>query len=480
MNIKLWDFYAKGGYGMKHTPTIRAELDRYLQQEGLSLTQFGHIADMNRGAVSAIVTGNKPLSVNQLDRITEAMGLPEGHFYDLFIENYIIDHPPNMRRIEPFLYRCAELDKLGVIRRVVGAIMDNLLYSPKLFEIAEELLSQERHAAALLLYEGVAEAEKYQHSERLAVCQYRIFTIQVGDDQSRNLKAATLFEPFVERLDEIDQLDALKDLANVYRSLRLWDRLDVTARKMRDKAEIQYTLEHQQKKRKPAEIEKRLSRPLFVYITYSDLLCASVYEAKGDYEQALEYTYAYANLDWVKETDEDTLHWIKQFQDWAEGNIYTYKLLSGDISVLNNYVEYIAASPDASEKEMVTKLLNIMMAANRYQVDVDDILQQFETEIDSITQQQLSADMYTHQVVPEQSTRFKYELAKYYLNKGNYSYGFKYLLDVLSKSLIINKEAFFISCIRLFEQFKQFADFRLCTKYESLVREGRKERLFYY
>ncbi|MCP3809535.1 helix-turn-helix transcriptional regulator [Paenibacillus sp. Lou8.1] len=465
---------------MKHTPTISAEFEDYLKQNDMTLSQFAEYSGVHQRTLSNWITQHRPISVQQLDRITVAMDLPEGYFYDLYIENYIIDLSPNFRRIEPLLYRCAELDKLDAIRRMVGHIMDNPLYASRLFDVAEALFEQGRHAAALPLYENVAEVEKYQHSERLATCQYRIFTIQVGDDQSRNLKAATLFEPFVERLDEIDQLDALKDLANVYRSLRLWDRLDVTARKMRDKAEIQYTLEHQQKKRKPAELEKRLSRPLFVYITYSDLLCASVYEAKGDYEQALQYTYAYANLDWVKETDEDTLHWIKQFQDWAEGNIYTYKLLSGDISVLNNYVEYIAASPDASEKEMVTKLLNIMMAANRFQVDVDEILKQFETEIDSITQQQPSADMYTHQVVPEQSTRFKYELAKYYLNKGNYSYGFKYLLDVLSKSLVINKEAFFISCIRLFEQFKQFADFRLCTKYESLVREGRKERLFYY
>ncbi|KAF6637725.1 helix-turn-helix transcriptional regulator [Paenibacillus sp. EKM208P] len=465
---------------MKHTPTISAEFEDYLKQNDMTLSQFAEYSGVHQRTLSNWITQHRPISVQQLDRITVAMDLPEGYFYDLYIENYIIDLSPNFRRIEPLLYRCAELDKLDAIRRMVGHIMDNPLYATRLFDVAEALFEQGRHAAALPLYENVAEVEKYQHSERLATCQYRIFSIQVGDDQSRNLKAATLFEPFVERLDEIDQLDALKDLANVYRSLRLWDRLDVTARKMRDKAEIQYTIEHQQKKRKPAEIEKRLSRPLFVYITYSDLLCASVYEAKGDYEQALEYTYAYANLDWVKETDEETLHWMKLFQDWAEGNIYTYKLLSGDISVLNNYVEYIAASSDASEKVMVTKLLNIMMAANRYQVDVDDLLQQFETEIDSITQQQLSADMYTHQVVPEQSTRFKYELAKYYLNKGNYSYGFKYLLDVLSKSLVINKEAFFISCIKLFEQFKQFADFRLCTKYESLVREGRKERLFYY
>ncbi|ODB58016.1 helix-turn-helix transcriptional regulator [Paenibacillus polymyxa] len=441
---------------MKHTPTIRAELDRYLQQEGLSLTQFGHIADMNRGAVSAIVTGNKPLSVNQLDRITEAMGLPEGHFYDLFIENYIIDHPPNMRRIEPFLFRCAELDKLDAISRVVGAIMDNLLYSPKLFEIAEELLKQGRHAAALLLYEGVAEAEKYQHSERLAVCQYRIFTIQVGDDQSRNLKAATLFEPFVERLDEIEQLDALKDLANVYRSLRKWDKVEEVARIMRVKAEIQYTLKHEQKSRERNESTKKLTRPLFVYISYSDLLCASVYEAQGDYQQALQYTYAYANLDWVKETDDDTQHWVSLFKSWAEGNTYVYKLLSGDISVLQDYVEYIDAAEDTTQEDRVIQLLNIMIAANRYKINVNDIIKRFETDIASLSQHS-SSDMYTQQVVPDYFAWCGYELAYYYLNQGIYSDGFKHLMYSLVSYHTLNNETYFINCMGLFLHFREYA-----------------------
>ncbi len=405
------------------------------------------------------------------------MDLPEGYLYDLYIENYLIERSPNMRRIEPLLYRCAELDKLDAIRRIVGAIMDKLLYSPRLFGIAEALFAQGRQEAALLLYESVAEGEKYQHSERLAVCQYRMFTIQVGDDQSRNLRAATLFELFVERLDEIDQLDALKDLANVYRSLREWDRLDATARKMRDKAKIQYSMKHQQRKRN--EYEKKLSRPMFVYITYADLLCASVCEAQGDYEQALQYTYAYADLDWVIEKDENTQHWVNMFKYWAKGNTYVNKLLSGDISVLHDYVEYISVSSKTTEEDRVTQLLNIMMAANRYQVDVNDILQHFEIEIGSIIQQQ-PVNMYTYQVVPEQTTRFKYELAKYYLNSGNYSYGFNYLLDVLSKSLANNKESFFIRCIRLFEQFKQFADVRSFAKYESLASKGQRERLFYY
>ncbi|MGP0575961.1 transcriptional regulator [Paenibacillus peoriae] len=441
---------------MKHTPTIRAELDRYLQQEGLSLTQFGHIADMNRGAVSAIVTGNKPLSVNQLDRITEAMGLPEGHFYDLFIENYIIDHPPNMRRIEPFLFRCAELDKLDAIRRVVGAIMDNLLYSPKLFEIAENLFTQERHAAALLLYEGVADAEKYQHSERLAICQYRIFTTQIGDDQNRNIRAAAVFEAFVERLDEIYQLDALKDLANVYRSLRKWDKVDETAKKMKQKAKAQYLLKHQQKNRECDE-HKKLNRPLFVYITYADLLCASVCESQGDYQQALQYTYAYANLDWVKETDEDTQHWINLFKGWAQANAVANKLLSGDINALYDYVEYIGAPSDTSEQDKVAQLLNIMMTANRYQIDVSDILQRFETDVNSLLKFPQSNDIYTKQVIPEQFARFGYELAYYYLHRCSYIDGFKHLMYSMVSYHTLNNETYFIKCMVLFERYRAYA-----------------------
>ncbi|MCP3778441.1 transcriptional regulator [Paenibacillus sp. MZ03-122A] len=454
---------------MKVTPTIRAELEQYLKQEGLSMMEFGHIAGMNRGIVSSIVSGNKSMSVNQIDRITEAMGLPEGYFYDLFIENYIIDTPPNMRRIEPFLYRCAELDKLDAIRRVVGTIMDNLLYSPKLFDMAEVLLAQGRHDAALLFYEGVAETEKYQHSERLAICQYRMFTIQVGDDQSRNLKAATLFEPYIERLDEMDQLDALKDLANVYRSLRKWDKVEEMARQMRGKAEVQYSIKHQQKNRKNREHEKETRNPLFGYIAYADLLCASVCEAQGDYQQALLYTYAYANLDWVKETDEDTQHWVNLFSQWAEGNTYVNKLLSGDVSVLPDYVEYIAATSTANENEKLSKLLNVMIAANRYEIDVDDVLSRFETNINSFAQLPTSSDIYTQQVIPDYFAWFAYEMAHYYLHRVKYSDGFKYLMYAMAKSHIITNETNFINCIGLFMRFQVHATPEIKTEISNLI-----------
>ena len=69
--------------------------------------------------------------------------------------------------------------------------------------------------AAAILYKGVCEAEKYQHSERLAMCQYRLFIIDLGEDLEENFRAATQFEIYVNRLDETNQLEALKQLMHV-------------------------------------------------------------------------------------------------------------------------------------------------------------------------------------------------------------------------------------------------------------------------
>ncbi|MDQ0492813.1 helix-turn-helix transcriptional regulator [Paenibacillus brasilensis] len=425
---------------MKHTPTIRAELDRYLKQEGLSLAQFGQMSGMNRGIVSAIVTGNKTMSVNQLDLITETMGLPEGHFYDLFIDNYIIDVPPNMRRIEPFLYRCAELDKLDTIRKAVGAIMDNLLYSPKLFDIAENLFVQGRHDAALLLYENVAEVEKYQHSERLAVCQYRIFTIQVGDDQEQNLQAALQFQSFVKRLDDMDQLQGLVDLANVYRSLRRWDRVMEVAEDLRTLAKAQYSMAHSLKR----EQHKKPLRPLFFYIAFSNLLIGGAYYEQENYALALQVANESTDLEWVKETDDETLRWKNLFQEWGEANMYLTKLMAGDIEVLPLYVNLISTQKD----ELLPGLWNIMIVANRYNIDVDDILNQFEWEISNIHDQG-GKQTNDQQNIDNQLVGFLSELAVYYLSKGKYEEGFRILLDSMRKSTILIDKSFIFKCMSL-------------------------------
>ena len=84
---------------------------------------------------------------------------------------------------------------------------------------------------------------------------------------------------------------------------------------------------------------KATNRPLFVYIAYSCLLRAAVYDAKGEHVKAFELLRANADLSWVKEQDPDTLHWIGLFQHWMKINTYVNRLMSGDVSVLPDYVE---------------------------------------------------------------------------------------------------------------------------------------------
>ncbi|ALP35839.1 DNA-binding protein [Paenibacillus sp. IHB B 3084] len=450
---------------MEITPTIRAEIQTYLKRKGLTMTEFGRIIDLNVGTVSSIVTGNRSISVHQLDCITAGMNLPLDYFYERYIEECIEESPLNWKKICPFLYRCIELGRLDCLQRVVILLLDNPSYPPSLFEVAENVYKDGYNEAAAYLYKKVAESEKHQHSERLAICQYRLFQINIGQDRAVNLQAATEFAPFVDRLDEIEQLDALKDLANVCRSLSLWDKVQEFAHRMGRLGQLQYHLVHNSK-RKGKEPRKKLSRPLFVYIAYSELLCANACDAKGDHEQALKHIRRYTDLSWVKEKDPDTLYWLGKFQQWAKINTCVNKLMSGDISVLPDYVDYISG-----EQHIFSELLNVIEVANRYNIDIDHILHHFEPKIAAYRNQAHLNTLTEQQVILEETVRFWYKLAKYNLFKGRYIYGFKCLIDALKKAGTINHVLLISNCAGLFLRFSEYADPNTQAQFHSAYEE---------
>ncbi|MGS5019197.1 transcriptional regulator [Paenibacillus sp. JJ1683] len=454
---------------MEITPTIRAEVQTYLIRKSLTMTEFGHMIDLNVGTVSGIVTGNRPISVHQLDRITMGMNLPPDYFYERYIVECIEEEPLNWRRISPFLYRCVELGRLDCLRRVVGMLLDNPIYLPSLFEVAEDSYKKGFTEAAAFLYENVSEGEKYQYSERLAVCQYRLFTIRIGDDQEKNYDAAVQFEPYVERLDEIDQLDALRALVNTYRSLRKWDKLDVFAKALGNKATIQYKIDQQHHENN--EQTKKPLYPPFVYWAFSHLIRAEVCDANKDYETALQHIQKYADLSWVEEKDETTLEWKNQFKEWATANIYVNRLMSGDLGVIPDYVAYFS-----SEKgEILPAIDNIIEAANRYNINVDHILEMFKTEIQSFLNEQNQVGVYTQQISSERFTHLSRGLAIYHLRKGKFSDGFTFLFSCLEKSAEANNRIQAIRCMRLFTHFKEHASAHTKAVYGELIKAVNEE-----
>lgn len=147
-------------------------------------------------------------------------------------------------------------------------------------------------------------------------------------------------------------------------------------------------------------------------------MCAYACDANGDHEQALEHIHGYTTLNWVKETDSDTIQWLGKFEQWAKINTYVNRLMSGDISVLSDYVGQISGG-----QHIFAELLNVVEVANRYNIDIDHILQRFEPQIAVYRDQAYMSTLTEQQVLLEEYVRFCYKLAKYNLNKGRHSYG---------------------------------------------------------
>ncbi|PZT52265.1 helix-turn-helix domain-containing protein [Paenibacillus silvae] len=271
---------------------IRSYIEDYLKNEGYKLQQFSEMADINVGTLSAIIKGTRLMSMNQLDKITSAMGLEQGYFYEMYGVECFIESAPHWRRLEPFLYRCAELDKLDIVQQVITHVTDDQSYIDELFNVAESFYNKSMNEAALILYKCVAGSEKYQHSERLALCQYRIFSLHKTLRKYDNLNAAVKFEPYIDKLNEEVQLDAIKDLANIYCAIHLWDKVDAWSWELERKAEFQLKMQSRRRKNK-----RRLTAyPLFTYTAYANLMISTVYETGGEYDKAIKYMQKYMRI----------------------------------------------------------------------------------------------------------------------------------------------------------------------------------------
>ncbi|WP_272039560.1 transcriptional regulator [Paenibacillus sp. JJ-100] len=418
---------------------------------------------MNAGTLSAIIKGTRPIAMAQLDLITRGMNLEEGHFYETYGAECFVESAPHWRRLEPFLQRCAELDKLDCIQRVIQQVTDDRSYISELFEMAEGMLERGQQQAARMLYECVAECEKYQHSERLALCQYRIFTLSLGQNQHDNLRAAVHFEPYINRLDEERQLDAIKDLANTYLALRYWDKSFSLADDLGRKAEIiqSYT------KKKISKENRVTAYPLFVYQAYSNLLKATACEWKGEYTEALLYTRKNAELASVLNSSDEDKVYIDMFNRWTEANTYLYNLMMGKKEVLPVYLAWV----EQNEGETLTALVKIIEAANHFEMDIDHILLKFDNSINSILSDKTLTEGYNEQIKNDQCSKLLFELAMYLFNRERYTEGMQKLVTCLSSAIRINNSDDIIQCVALFERYRSFASKEMVNNYCNLMEE---------
>jgi transcriptional regulator with XRE-family HTH domain len=447
-------------YLLDSTLTIRNYLQQYLKSNNISLNQFAELANINAGTLSNIINNKRPIAVQQLDQITTAMGFEEGHFYEIYVKECFEQETPDWRRLGPLLRRCTDVNKLDYVEEILKQMLDNLSYVPLLFEMAEEFFSEGKNEAAILLYECISESERAQHSERLALCQYRLFTLRLSDDQENNLIVATYFEPYIERLDEAFQLDAINELLNINVSLRRWAKVEKNAKSLLDKASKQYKFFGRNNH------DRTTHKPLIFYVLYSYLAYGHVYFNLEQYDRALEYVKKYADASWVKDPDQEEKVVIEQFSEWSEANYFMYGLAAGHVELLPAYVDYIAVR----EKEIFTGLYNIVSAANRYDIGVDAILERFAYHIKLQIQESRIGKISTH-VTLDHYTDFTRELAVYHLKRKKFDKGINYLLDSLASAIKINNDNAMVRCMGLYEKYRCFTSISAQVRYGLLIKE---------
>ncbi|WP_339219883.1 helix-turn-helix transcriptional regulator [Paenibacillus sp. FSL H8-0332] len=443
---------------------VRDQLALYLSQKGMPINQFSGQSGINSGTLSRILSGHQPIAMNHLERITKAMDLPEDHFYSLYVDECFYFSSPTWRRLRPFLVRSAELGRLDCVEQVVQNLLENLVYAPMLFEVAEGLFQEGLWQAAELLYKNVSASEKYQNSERLALCQYRLFRIAIGDDQARNLQAAHLFECYLDRLDEADQLEGLKHLAHVYVSLHKWHKVDELAKKMLQLATLRYNFQCQSDRIESSE--RKTEKPLYFYILYAQLIRSNVCEQIGDYPSALDWVSLYMDGSWIQEDNEEVKRTVAQFQEWGTANRLLYRVMAGQYEALSEYVEYISHRPD----EIFVALYNIILSANRYDWNVDHIMEQFASYVPYRTNLAEYGILHNKQVIANQYSQFLSEMAFYYLHNKREE-GIRFILQSMESSARINNESNILKCVDLFEQHRHLADEEEKEQYKLLIRE---------
>ncbi|MGF7049553.1 tetratricopeptide (TPR) repeat protein [Paenibacillus sp. DS2015] len=457
---------------MSPATTIRAEIINHIESFGHTLTSFGQASGINKGVISAILNNNppKPISVRQVDLITEALGYDEGALYNMYVDECFVNEKPNGRRISSFLIRCAELGKEDTIDYVLSRLMENLTYLTLIFSIAERLYISGKTKESIIFYKCVAENEKYQHSERLAISQYRIFRASIGLDAEQSMEVTLQFIAYRKRLPENYQLDALVELMNIYYTMNKWEKVEQYADELITLSTI--VLQNEKRLRLGNRSDEPLvtDKPLVNYYAYGYLMKGVALEQEGSYKEALKYVAGYADLSWIEGLDQEGHLIVERYHMWSIANTYTLEILMGNVNILPEYTQLLHDNP----QEILPGLLTIMKSVNRHGFSVDDILVQFNDAILEYEKDPFSdlSNGYTNVYNRVRYADLCYQIAIYHFTKMRYREGIRHTLQSITINANINRKSEVIDSMSLFDRYRRFATEEELKQYSRIIKGG--------
>ncbi|MFD3262255.1 XRE family transcriptional regulator [Paenibacillus lentus] len=453
---------------MNLTTTICDELEDYMKREAMTLHLFAEKSGVNAGTLSGILNGNRPIAIGQLDRLTHAMGLPEGSLYELFVDECFISAAPHWRRLRPFLLRCAELKKLDCIREVLFRLLEDLKQITGIFETAELMFERGWYDAAIIMYESVIESERSNHSERLAISYYRIFHIHHKEGQ-KSLKAAAQFLPFRHRLPESLILDGLVMLLEMYYINKDWEEVEKYSDELCELVNVLY------KNNRWKDAGFSPARPFIYYYGMGCLYRGASYEYRKMYDESRKWIGKYADLSWFEDLDESNLVEVERYKMFAKANLLSIDIKDGNQSRIPEYIKFLQENPS----EILEGLTSLLESANRHKFFVDEHLSKFSDEIqfysevtrEAYSKQNETSVRYKEHVHTFRCSLFFQKYAIYCFRKKLLADGLKNTLQSFKYSLKIDNRHIMVNSMTLFELYRDYTTPKQRTAFKKMCRE---------
>lgn len=352
---------------------IRLTIEAFIKEKEINLYGLSKMTKINRGILSDALNGNPPkiFSLAQVDAITEAMGLPEGSLYKLYIAE--CKRSVHWRRVQPFLMRCAELNRTDCLIEIMPALVEDIKNLAWIFTTAEDMYDAGYKQSAAILYQYITEIERSSFSEKLAISYYKLFKIY-RSSELKGFQAAMQFIPYRHRVPEAYIMDGLIMLADAHAIRNKWEEVAFYADELCKAAESAY----RSGLWKSSSFE--LERPLVYYYAQGHLYKACYYEEKMMLDESKKWIAKYADLSWFEGLDEAGRLEVERFKMFAEANTLLCNVKTGNREAIQDYVTYLQAHPS----EIIEGLIAILDTAIRYNMSIDQQLNCFSDYIQQL------------------------------------------------------------------------------------------------
>ncbi|MEK4510704.1 helix-turn-helix domain-containing protein [Paenibacillus sp. FSL K6-2524] len=438
-------------------------IKKYLDENHQSIEMFSNACGIGRGALRRIVYGNKMISIEQLDRITDALEMPVGTLYESYCEDCMTCNR-GWKWLRPLFLRCDELELYNDLRKISRIIMQNSKFIQGTFEIAESFFDQDKHNSATILFESIVDVDKGSHFERSAISHYRLFQIVLYHNFGSPY-VAHRFIPFRARLPEAYALDGLMLLTENFAALERWEDVEKYAEEMHLLA---YDI-YQSKLKNTKKFRNSLRHPLVYYYGRALLLKSIAYEYQGMYKECMRCIAGYVDLSWFEGLNDEGRNEVERLSLFARGNMLCVQVKMGDQEVIPEYASFLRENP----QEIVAGLITMLISANEYHYSIDQTLQLFSIEsIESIDFVDIdsSESYYKKFFSRHRFCKFFYHYAEYCFVRGHYQEGIRNILLSLEVAIEMKNNRIMVLCMTWFEKYREHASLEQTEVYDLLCK----------